>query len=56
MQYEVSSQEGEQFQAYYKVYDLPALVVVDPITGGAMRTFHGFLDPARSLLPSPLHP
>jgi len=48
VQYEISSHEGDQFQQYYKVYDLPALVVVDPITGSAMRTFHGFLEPNRS--------
>lgn len=39
---ELSTPEGASFQGFYKCHDLPAIVVIDPITGSNMRSFHGF--------------
>ena len=50
LQLDISSVEGQRFQAYYKSFELPAIVVVDPITGSAMKTFTGFVSPDRSAL------
>ena len=54
MQLEVSSPEGVSFQGYYKCYDLPAIVVIDPITGSNMKSFQGFQAAERYVLLSPL--
>eukprot|EP00887_Chlorella_sp_A99_P008221 scaffold12.g8221.t1 len=40
-------EEGQKVQHYYKAYDLPAILVVDPVTGAPMRHWTGFLDAER---------
>ena len=37
-----SSEEGERIQNNYRLYALPAIVVIDPITGSAMLSLSGF--------------
>lgn len=47
MQFNDSTQDGQKIQTYYKLYTLPAILVVDPITGSALRTMTGFVPPER---------
>lgn len=41
--------EGERLQALYRLFDLPATVVIDPLTGSAMRVFTGFIPGERQV-------
>ena len=38
----VTSDDGQKIQNSYKLYDVPVIVVIDPITGSAMLTMTGF--------------
>ncbi|ONK71168.1 uncharacterized protein A4U43_C04F5510 [Asparagus officinalis] len=46
--------EGKKVNAYYKVSSLPAILIIDPITGQQMRCWNGMIQPLdllESLLP-----
>ena len=44
--YDVSD-EAQKLQSYYQAYELPAVIVVDPVTGAPMKHWTGFLDSER---------
>lgn len=41
----IDTEEGKKVNAYYKVSSLPAILVVDPITGQKMRCWNGMIQP-----------
>ncbi len=36
-------EEAQKLLAYYKIYELPATLVIDPVTGAPMRQWTGFV-------------
>jgi UBX domain-containing protein 7 len=41
------SDEGQKLLGFYKIYELPTIVVVDPLTGAPMRQWTGFKNAER---------
>ena len=42
-----NSEAGQKYKAFYRLTDLPVTMVIDPVTGAALRTWHGALEPQR---------
>lgn len=42
------SESGNKVKSFYRLTDLPVILVVDPITGAALRTWVGAMEPSRS--------
>ncbi|KAI3424405.1 hypothetical protein D9Q98_009957 [Chlorella vulgaris] len=40
-------EEGQKLQNFYRLYELPALLIVDPVTGAPMRQWTGFVNAER---------
>ena len=40
-------EEAQKLMAYYRIYELPAVLVVDPVTGAPMRQWTGFVNAER---------
>jgi hypothetical protein len=38
---------GNKVKAFYRLVDLPVIMVIDPITGAALRTWVGAMDANR---------
>lgn len=38
---------GQKLQAFYRVYEVPAILVLDPVTGAPMRVHTGYVSPER---------
>jgi hypothetical protein len=47
MQVQDGSDPGNKVKAFYRLMDLPVIMVVDPITGAALRTWVGAMDANR---------
>lgn len=39
---------GQKLMTFYKVQKLPAILVIDPVTGALMQDMDGFIAPVRS--------
>jgi hypothetical protein len=37
-------------KAFYKLYDLPATMIIDPVTGAALKTWTGAIEPQRFVI------
>lgn len=46
-QFVATGEEGQRLASAYKVYDLPAILVLDPFTGALMKQWTGFMSPDR---------
>lgn len=42
-----ATEEGHKLRSYYKVLQVPAILVIDPITGAPMRLWTGFVESER---------
>ena len=47
MQVQDGSDSGNKVKAFYRLMDLPVIMVVDPITGAALRIWVGAMDANR---------
>lgn len=50
-----SSDTGGKIMAFYRLYELPVTMVLDPVTGAKMRDWTGFVEPDRWVLAAHLH-
>ena len=42
-----NSEAGQKFKAFYRLTQLPVTMVIDPVTGAALKTWHGAIEPQR---------
>ena len=47
LQVQDGSEPGNKVKAFYRLIDLPVIMVIDPITGLALRTWTGALEAHR---------
>ena len=47
LQVQESSESGNKVKSFYRLMDLPVIMVVDPITGAALRTWTGAMESNR---------
>lgn len=40
---------GKKLMSYYHLEQFPCILIIDPVTGGLMNSFYGFVQPDRSL-------
>ena len=42
-----TNEEAQKLINFYRVVGLPSILLVDPVTGGCLLRFQGFVDPDR---------
>lgn len=47
LQVQDSSESGNKVKSFYRLMDMPVIMVVDPITGAALRTWTGAMESNR---------
>ena len=47
-----TSEAGQKVKAFYRLFELPVTMVIDPVTGAALKTFTGAIEAHRYSAPA----